>query len=370
MNLKVKLLEKYYGIKYSLVSKPEIDYGKEFKKIALILTSPLGLGDLVMMVPVINSFRKDFPKAKIHLITDRDLFDKVNFIDEIKIVKGSLLGLRKEFSKLSCENYDLGVVMARAVNQSLYVDALKPRYKLGYLGGYNILSNFKLKGKLSFDKDIHFTTNSLKILESMRLKSYTELVDVDFDSKVKIKVKKFYESLKLDKKKKTIALNPYVLWESRRWDENNYIELVLRLHEKFNFILVGGPDAVELNNEILNKLKNINVLNLTGKFNVKESIYFLKFVDLFIASDSGPMHFSLLMKRPTLAFFGPVVPNHRLPLKSKGSSDYFWYKDYAECSMYDYESEHLEDKLNGLKAIPIDDVEKKVLNFFKEGKFR
>lgn len=372
MNFKVKLLEKYSEFKYSLVSKPEINYQKEFKKIALVLTSPLGLGDLVMMVPVINSFRKNFPKAKIHLITDRDLFDKVSFVDEIKIVKGSLLGLRKEFSKLSSENYDLGVVMARAVNQSLYVDCLKSRFKLGYLGGYKILSNFKLVNyDLNFDKSVHFSSNSLKILESLGLKVDTDLVDVDFDSKLKIKVKKFYDSLKFDKKKKVIALNSYVLWGSRRWDENNYIGLVKRLHNKFNFVLVGGPDAIELNTKIENELlKNgIVVKNITGKLKIKESVYFTKFVDLFIASDSGPMHFALLMKTPTLAFFGPVNPMHRLPLKSKGKSDYLWYKDYDDCKMYDYESEHIEEKLNGLKAISVSDVEKKVLKFFKDKRF-
>jgi hypothetical protein len=63
----VKLFEKYYVIKYFLIKKKEIDYKKEFRKIALILTSPLGIGDLIMMTPVIASFRKQFPRGDVRI---------------------------------------------------------------------------------------------------------------------------------------------------------------------------------------------------------------------------------------------------------------------------------------------------------------
>ena len=156
-------------------------------------------------------------------------------------------------------------------------------------------------------------------------------------------------------------------------DENNYIELIEKLFSKFNFILTGGPDSADLNNKIQNELdkRGVIIFNMTAKLNLKESICFMKKFDLFLTADCGPMHFALMMRTPTLALFGPVNPNYRLPydFKKKAKYDYLWYLDYASGSEYDYESEHMEDEMVGLRSISVDDVEKKILKFFKDGRF-
>ena len=371
----IKALEKIQSLRYALKSKEEIDYKKEFKKIALVLTSPLGIGDLIMLTPFIISLRKSFPKAKIHLITDKDIFDKLKEIDKIHIVKGSKIELASKFKALKTENYDLGIVMARAVNQSFYLDLLSPRFKLGYLGGFKIIANFKLKKEgLKFEKYEHYSYMGLKIARALGIKEYTELIKPRYSKGVQERPLTTYKGLNLDKKKRIIGIAPYVLWETRRWDERNYIKLIKSLKNQFNFILIGGADALQLNNRIEEKLKkeNINITNLTDKFKPKESIFFMTKLDLFLSSDCGPMHFALMMRTPTLALFGPINPLHRLPLdyKKQKKVDYLWYMDYRGGKEYDYESEHIEKEMNGLKAIPLKDVENKILDYFKYKKFR
>ncbi|MDD3175235.1 MAG: glycosyltransferase family 9 protein [Candidatus Nanoarchaeia archaeon] len=359
----VKLLESINLIKNKLTFKKKINYQKEFKKIALISTKPLGIGDLIMSTPFIKTMRENFPNSKLHLITDKDLFDKIDELNKIHIVNGDLISLKKEFSKLSEEKYDLAIIMNRGVNQYYYAKALKPRFFLGYFGGFQILANFKLKNHLKFNKTEHFSYMALNIASSLDLKLEKSLIEPKFSEQTKKSVEKFVKSLNLDKKK-TIALNPFVLWESRRWDEKNYIRLIEKLNDKFNLILYGGPDAVELNYKI-EKQSKYGVHNITGKLNLKESIYFLKYVDLFITSDCGPMHFAFMMKTPTISFFGPVNPNQRLPL-IQGKNKAFWDKPKK---MYNYESKYIDDELNGLNKIKVENVYKEINKFFKEGRF-
>lgn len=367
----IKFLENYYSKLYSYQNN-EINYDEEFKKIALILTSPLGLGDLIMMTPVIKSFKKNFPSSEIHLITNHDILGKEEAcIDKIIIVKGSILSLIKEFSKLRKNNYDLGVILARAVNQSIYLNKLRPRFKLGFLGGYKILSNFKLKhNNLYFDKNEHFTLNSLKILKSIDKTNYNYTLSKCCCSKeISKKNKELLKKLELDKSKKTIFVNTYALWETRKWDENNYIKLIEKLYKKFNFVLYGGTDSIEINKYIENKLKEKNLLikNISGKLNLKESICIIKYADLFITSDTGPMHFAFMSRTPVLALFGPVKPNQRMPIDKRENkiNHFLWVGDYQEIKMYNYEKKHKNKKMEKLTAIPVEDVEKIILKLFK-----
>jgi len=372
----VKFTELLFYIIYKVNLKKNIEYLKSFKRIALICVKPMGIGDLIMDTPFIKTIRKKFPNSEIHLITDKDIFDNVNELDKIIILNGNMFKLLKEFYNLRKENYDLGIIMNRGINQTIYLELLNPKYKLGYLAGWKILANFKLKNNnLKFTKNEHYWDMALKIAKSLGIGNLeNELIDIDFTDNVKRNAKKLFDGLKLDKTKKTIVINPFVLWESRKWDENNYVKLIEQIHDDFNIVLYGGPDSLESVRYIQKKLneKNINVKNVAGKLKLKEAIYFLKFADLFITSDSGPMHFAFLMRAPTLALFGPVNPMYRLPknFKKDGIYDYLWYHEFKPLNkFYNYEFEFIDEKINGLKAIPIGEVKNKIYNFFEKGKF-
>lgn len=371
----IKLVELLLYFFYRFSIKKKIDYNKEFKKIALIMTNPLGIGDLIMSTPYIKTMRKNFPNSEIHLITDKDIFDveSVTELDYIHIVKGDLISLKNDFKLLSRENFDLGVIMNRGINQFLYLNYLKTKYKLGYMGGFSILANFKLEKTITFNKNSHFSMMSLNIAKALNLKIEKSLIKTVYSQKILDGVDRKLNSIRFDKNKPIIGLNTNVQWESRRWDEKNYIKIVKRLHKKFTFILLGGPgDDVKLNKFISNELKknNIEIIDLSGIFSLKESIFFMSKLDYLITADSGPMHFALMMRTPTLGLFGPVNPIHRLPM-TRNLSSALWYQDYKKVgSSYNYESEYIDKEMEGLKAIPVNDVEDTIVKFFKTKKLK
>jgi len=370
----IKFTEKLIYFKYLFYKKYRINYSTEFKKIALISTKPLGIGDLIMTTPFIKSLRNEFINSRIDLITDKNIFDKINEINKIHIVKGSIFSINKQFKNLSNEKYDLAIIMQRGVNQYFYAKSLKSKFILGYFSGFNVSSNFNLKvTNLYFNKNEHFSYMSLKIARALGISENKNLITPKYSKDNINKAKKIFENLKLNKNKKTIVINPYVLWESRRWNENNYIELIKKIYKDFNIILYGGFDSINICDYIEKEVRKeeINIYNLSNKMSIKISICFLKFIDLFVTSDSGPMHFALMNKITTIALFGPVKPEHRLPLTYTKTSYYLylWAGDYiSDISIYNYESIHMDINLDGLNMIPVNDVKEKIYNFFKNNK--
>lgn len=372
----VKSMEKITRLIINLSSKQKL---KNPKKIGVIITFPLGNGDLVGAFPFLKSLRNHYSNAEIHLITDMDFFDGLPTIDKLIYLPGTFetgkpklfsKKIIKGFKKLSEEKYDLVIIPERAINQLYYLKLLKPKQYIAYFG-YKIDGNVQLQQKPVWNKSEHFWDMSLKIGDALGIKRIETLTKPEFNNKTKTKVDKIFQELNI--KRKVIAINPHVNWESRRWDENNYVKLIEKIHKNYDIILYDAIYTTKWPNYIQKKLakKGIKVHNIAGKMNIKEAYYFLSKVDMLITSDCGPMHYAFTLNTPTISFFGPVEPWNRLPKDylEKKIHYAFWYNDYANGGLYDYESTHIEKGMNGLKAIPADEVAKKVNQFFSQGKF-
>ena len=82
-----------------------------------------------------------------------------------------------------------------------------------------------------------------------------------------------------------------------------------KLSEKYDIVIFGGPDEINIANDIEKSLiaKGVtNFQNLTGKTTISELINQISALDLFITGDSGPMHIAAAFQVPTVAIFGPT----------------------------------------------------------------
>ncbi|NJL43897.1 MAG: glycosyltransferase family 9 protein [Nitrosarchaeum sp.] len=355
-----------------LRSKPEIDYCKEFGKIALISTFPLGFGDLVMDAPFMQSLRRAFPKAKITLITDKELFTKNSFLDAVIRMRGGYYELYKQFRRLRSKKYDLAIVMNRSYNQSLYMQGLAPRYVLGYYGNFKVLSNFKLRNteKWTPRKD-HYWDMALKIADALGIRRVETLPELNVTAEIKKKTGAILKAAGYSAKWNTIFVNTFAAWDSRRWKEENYVDLIERIHGVCDIFLFGSKGDVWLNDYIKKELKkrNVQVKDVTGKFNLLEAYYAISKASLFLTPDVGPMHFAFMSKTPTLALFGPINPEHRLPKKKSTIIKALWHLDHQRGGEYTYHYSYRDSSMNGMPGITVDMVEKEIRTFFRKGRF-
>jgi len=105
----------------------------------------------------------------------------------------------------------------------------------------------------------------------------------------------------------TLGINPGATYGSaKRWYPEKFAEVARALSDSYEIVLFGGPNEVEMANDIEARLNGVNVTNLAGKTSVQELCAMIGGLDLFVTNDSGPMHAAAAYQVPTVAIFGPT----------------------------------------------------------------
>jgi len=112
-----------------------------------------------------------------------------------------------------------------------------------------------------------------------------------------------------------IVINPNAsdLRLERRWPASSFVKLISELqsnYPNYTIYLVGNKQESAYVNEIhAHFLSNELVVNTAGKLNLNELIALLKQASLIITNDTGPLHLSLALRKPTIGLFGPCSPD-------------------------------------------------------------
>ena len=116
-----------------------------------------------------------------------------------------------------------------------------------------------------------------------------------------------------DGKNKLLGINPGASYGSaKRWYPKEFADVAIDLSSQYDIIIFGGPDEKDIANDIEKYLieKGVdNYQNLAAQTTIKELIIQISYLDLFITSDSGPMHLAAAFQIPTVAIFGPTKDN-------------------------------------------------------------
>jgi len=97
----------------------------------------------------------------------------------------------------------------------------------------------------------------------------------------------------------------------RRWPKDYFVSLLNSLlkYPDFSFIFIGTDEDYNYVQSIIDLLdKKEKIVNLAGKASLGQLLTLFQAADLFITSDSGPLHLAALTKIKTISFFGPETP--------------------------------------------------------------
>jgi heptosyltransferase-2 len=104
-----------------------------------------------------------------------------------------------------------------------------------------------------------------------------------------------------------VALAPGSIWGSKRWPY--YPDLAARLGERVAVAVVGGPDDVELGDQIVAAVRpsGRRAVNACGRLTLRQSASLIGRAALLVTNDSAPLHLATAMGTPIVALFGPTV---------------------------------------------------------------
>jgi heptosyltransferase-2 len=278
------------------------------------------IGDAVMTLPAIRSIRRAFPDAEINLLVKpwvADIFKESPDIDEIILYneqnKGAI-GKLKLVRALRRKKFDKAFLLQNAFDAALIAWLAGIPERIGYkrdYRGFLLTKAVRVKNDTAGEHQVYYYLNLLKEagLKPVTSEPYIYLSDEEREHARKL----LNQSPITSHPSPLIGINPGATYGSaKRWLAENFAELIRRIIDDLEgrVIIFGSPDEAEITDEIIRKLGTwnlelgTNVLNMSGKTNLRELIALISECDAFVTNDSGPMHIAYALHVPTAALFG------------------------------------------------------------------
>lgn len=284
----------------------------EIKKILAINFG--GIGDEILFLPTLISLKKEFPHASITLALEprsKGIKDLTNIINEVFLADIKSKNKYSELLKLILfarkNKFDLAVTAGgnKFMSIILALTGIKNRY------GYNT-------GKLSellLTKAIPLNKNQYACA------MYHDLVSAVTENKTflpEIQIETF------EKDANTVLIHPGVSKLSvnlgmiktvpaSTWAET--IDLLISKGKKV--MLAGGPDdkdCIETIRNTINCKENPNFSDYYGKTkNLVELAQLISRAEIFLCSDSAPLHIAVALKTKTFVIFGATDYKKLIP---------------------------------------------------------
>ncbi|MBK8550885.1 MAG: glycosyltransferase family 9 protein [Ignavibacteria bacterium] len=322
----MKLLDEYAGrvivCFISFFKKKKVDSNNDCNLKNILFIKFWGIGSIVLTAPALNKVKAAYPDSKVYFLTlesNQEICSEMNTIDEVITMDISnpvkfISDLFKKVSALRKINFDMVFDFEfYTYFSAIIVSLLKINSGFGF-------DNLKNNRKILFTKTILF--NNSKHTKD----NFLNLVNADERVCMINVMSQGFANINLNQNNKNgeliITVNPNAsrLAYERRLPEENFIEIVNHLANKYNFkvVLIGSKDEMKYAGEIYSRLKNKNsVNNLCGKTSVKELITLINSSVCLITNDSGPLHIASAFNVPVIAFFGPESPERYGPLSEK-----------------------------------------------------
>jgi ADP-heptose:LPS heptosyltransferase len=322
---------------------------KEVKKVLVINLQ--GIGDLIMMTPLIESLKSEFRNVDILCKeSNGNIFRDDNKIKTI-IYNGIINSIKTVRS-----DYDLVICPYRAEHAGFLTAMSNAKYKIGYIYTIKLNANFKI------DKNIETTNrnprikadNIRKLLKLKEIVSYDKPI-ITIKESTKIKINKL---LKNYTKQNIIVFNCNNNWLSRSWPAKSWILLGKNLSKKNTniILLIGSKNDKKINEEISDSINAGNVIDISGKLDLLETEFLLERSNIFITTDSGPLHLGIAAKTPKIiSLFGSTNP--RDFITKRYYNDIIWKNaDGKKCPLWNYNNEPLTNNPKCMEDITVEDV--------------
>ena len=273
---------------------------------SVIISRTDSIGDVVLTLPMAGYIKKHFPKCKIIFLGrnyTRDVVALSEYVDEF--VSWDDTEARKNL-KADCI---IHVFPVKEIAQQAKTNGIKLR-----VGTSNRIYHWLYCNKLiklsRKNSNLHESQLNIKLLSFLNIPT-----DVSLDE-----IKEYYGfsraepltgewSNLIDKEKTNVILHPKSKGSAREWGLENFSVLIDALDKtKFKVFVSGTKDEGQLVKPLLEKHKD--VVDLTGKLNLKQFISFINHADALVAASTGPLHIASALGKTAVGLFAPMRPIH------------------------------------------------------------
>lgn len=301
-----------------------------------LFINPGGIGDQILLLPVVKLLHEKYPRCEIDLITEprssciselTNLYRKVREFD-FKQTSPNILQLRELIRK---RKYNFLFSTGASLKANIVASLGDAEYKIGFYSG--LLSYFFLTESVKLNLNQYTSNTFSELLAPIIPNIVQEIKEKDLIPEIKLNLTEVHwakeiltSRIKGGYNAKKIFIHPGVSKLSikknilKGWSVKNWALLIEKLVENSDntVVILGGRDDVETISEIHKKIsffarpKNFFDLS-THEISIVKLAALISASDLLVCVDSAPLHIAVALGKKVVAFFGPTDPKKLLP---------------------------------------------------------
>ncbi len=292
-------------------------------KILLIKLS--AIGDVVQTLPALEAIKNVYPAAEItwiveeaaagllegHPLIDRLLVSRrKSWIAMMKKPETFASGVRNMiqfFTDLRSERYDIAVDFQGLLKSGILIGLARADRKIGFDKTRELSYLFLGERLPQYDIEKHALERYLDVARYLGARDPKPTCTLPIAPEVEA-LRSRLAALNPEKRR-IVVVNPVARWKTKLWPERNFAELADRLVSGSNALVLftGSPGDSVVVSRIIGQMKQ-KALNWAGETSLKELAALAALSDLFVTTDTGPMHLAAAAGARVVSLFGPTAP--------------------------------------------------------------
>lgn len=284
----------------------------------ILCIKPRGIGDILLSTIVLENLKSAFPHSEIHYLTEEfakravennPLVSKIITVNKSDFVLSAVKKVRKE-------RYDLILDLWSNPKTAQITFFSGSKYRVGHKKrgrkyAYNYLA-IAAPGQ-------HAAEDNLALLNAINVPIISKNIFFQTTNEEKLFARNYINETIGKVADLLIGIIPSGSWQSKRCDPVKWIEICREIQNRYDvrFLILWGPGDEKDAGSIHKELSPASFLST--ETNLGQLSALIETCDLILANDSGPMHISAALGKPTLGIFGPTEPSAHRPYSPNSS---------------------------------------------------
>lgn len=270
------------------------------------------MGETILTFPALHSLKHKYKNIKVTaLITYRlnELISMNPDIDSVIVLSNTPLGIIRILNEIRRSKYDYVFDLEPFMRISAIISLFSSRNRVGF-NTPNIRKYFyNIREK--YNNNEHAAMNFYNLFKIINIESngfdFPELLinnkdlsNVEYELKIK------------NSKTYIIGIHPgagegasYRMWSTEKFAD--LINLIMKNKLNIKILLIGSNREKEKINEIMKICNNSNI-RIALTTTVNQLAAYIKYLNIYIGNDTGPLHLSAALGIKTIGLFGPETP--------------------------------------------------------------
>jgi len=291
----------------------------------ILIVKLSAIGDVVQALPALEAIKGTFPQSDIDWAVEEAASD---ILKGHPLIHTLLVSRRKEWMRmlrrpstilrglkgiigfigeLRSSRYDIAVDLQGLVKSGIVIGLARAKRKIGFAGTRELSHLFLNERLPAYDIEKHALERYLDVARYLGAVDPSPVCTLPIGRELTI----MQERLRglAAQGRKVVVINPVARWKTKLWQEEKFSQLADRLVLERNAVVVltGNQGDRSVTGRIRAMMRQ-QATDWAGETTLRELAALAALADLFITTDTGPMHLAAAAGGKVLALFGPTAP--------------------------------------------------------------